>query len=243
MEDRQTSIVGQAFFDGVIGWAAWPRAHVARLLPGDLELAPPNLGPPDRHPLLVAMGRQRDTAVVYGGVQFDVAVGYDECMLSVPFVRRMGGKQLHTFVALMVSGDRRATWSGNTHYGFGKRMGRIERFGDVWTATQDEGGLTMYAAMNPVDDWVRGPESASPSIRSIPRLFDAPVIGRRADGTYVASYFEWNLDHAVVRRVGLRLFFTSGVGLEPREVQIPPESGIELRGMRWRLGWPESPMF
>jgi hypothetical protein len=177
---------------------------------------------------------------MYGGVRFDVGVAYDECMLSLPFVRRRGGRQLHTFVAFMVSGDRRATWSGNTHYGFAKRMGRVDRLGDVWTARAALGGPVIHGASHPVAAWRRGTDSAPPAARSITRVFDAPVLGRRKDGSYVASYFAWDLADALVRPTRLRCFVTSG---EEDAVDVTTDEALDVQGMRWGLGWPERPVF
>lgn len=235
-------MVGEARFDGILAWSSWPREQVAHLLPPGLRLAIPASGPQEQHPVLLVMGRQYDTAVIYGGIRLAADVTYDESMLAVPFVCRVSRRRLHTFVALMLSGDRRATWSGNVHYGFAKRPGRCDRFGDVVAGVADDVGLVMSAALRSDDASAVGMNGETPAV-AIPRLFEAPVIGQRVDGSFVASYFTWDLGDAVVRPRGMRVLLGANLGLLPSAVEVGPQAGLQVRGMVWRLGWPDQPLF
>jgi len=236
------SWVGEAHFDGVIVVTLWDRTDVAKLLPRAWTTAPNVSETQHRHPVVVALGRQRSAAVLFGGITLPSDADYGEAMIAVPFVRRRdAGGHLHVFVPRMYTADRRATWSGNAFYGFGKRMAAFERLGGNLTVVDERTGLLLHAVVDPRGPWAFDGDSRS--ISPVPFLRDAfrlPVVGLRHDGSEIVSYFAWSFESASLRPVDAVVTLDAALvdGLEPRALRTADGGAVEVRGMRWRLSWP-----
>lgn len=241
-ESAGASWVGEAHFDGVVVVTLWDRADVVALLPSAWHAAG-HAERLDRHPVVFTLGRQRRTAVLFGGMRLPSDADYGEAMIAVPFVTRERGGGLHTFVPRMYASDRRATWSGNAFYGLGKRMAGVERFGGSLTVVDANEGLLLHATTCPKGPWVAGRDCASTAAVSFLRdAFRCPVVGRREDGGEVTSYFDWSFETAAVRPVDAVVVLDAalGDGFEPGTLGTARDVALEVWGMRWRLSWPDA---
>jgi hypothetical protein len=234
--------VGEAWFDGIVLFATWSRAAAAAALPPDWRPAARASGPGGDHPLVVLVGRQRTTSVLFAGLTVPTDADYDEAMVAVPFTRHRAGRLLHTFVPLMYASDARALWSGNAHYGFAKRPGRVGRYGRTLAVTDEGGTLVMHAIVHDAPPWCAAADrSVADQVEALRQLGTMPVVGRRADGRDVVSYFDWSLEDAEVRPIAASFEVDAPLhpGLSPAE-DPGGLRGLEVRGLRWRLSWPEA---
>ena len=230
---------GLARFDGCLVATAWARRDVEALLPEELELAPNVSAAPDVHPVVFVFGEHHGGTAVYGGLTVPLAVDYGEFVLAVPFARVRGGPHLHVWVPRMFSSYFPATWSGNVYYGFTKDMARMTWHGPVWVMTGETGELLVHAAVEPAADWSPA-RLASAHLDPLRAIFALPLVGRRADGTLVTSYFGWDFADAAVRRVGAEVSLDGTLvpGLAPRRCHAVPGGAFEVRNLVWRLSWP-----
>lgn len=240
-ERAGASWVGEAWFDGIVVFATWSRAAVAALLPPEWIAATDASIPADGHPVAFLAGRQHTTAVLFAGARLPTHADYGEAMMLLPFVHHRTDRFLHSFVPFMYSGDARATWSGNAHYGFAKRTGAVERLGRSVVVTGADARLVIHATIHEAGPWCASPDaSATPRLTALQMLGRCPVVGRRHDGRDIVSYFDWNLDHATVRPIMTTLSIddAGAVGVSQNGRLSTEESAVEVRGLRWRLSWP-----
>lgn len=231
------TFVGQATFNGCIAVTAWPRREVAALLPQGLEPAPTE-SPADRHPVVFVFGEQTSGAVRVGGYPFPVGRDYREICVAVPFVRHVHGQYLHTFIPRMYATYLPAVWNGNAHYGFSKRMARISWEGALYLVTTATGALLLHTETDAVK--TSGSAPMPTPFHAMRAMFALPVLGRKADGSYVTSYFEWDFDTAAVDAADVAVSIEDGFldGLGPRRCADVPGGSFAVRGMVWRLSWP-----
>lgn len=224
----------QSSFHGNVAVSVWPRATVQALLPPDLVLATRTAGPRDAHPVLFLFGDQRAGAPIYGGVPLRSAVVYQEFAMVVPFVRHRGGRFLHSWLPRMVCSWPLATWTGNVHYGFAKRMGRMGWQGPIYTVADERGALLFHAHVEIEADTAADPEA----VVALRAALALPLAGVRRDGRFVSAY--WDLDFAAarVRRARARIAIDAPFadGLEPGEHAARAALGVE--NAIWRLSWP-----
>jgi hypothetical protein len=235
------TFVGQADFNGCIAFCNWSRDDVARILPADLELAV-NVSPtPDLHPLVFIFGEQTQGATIFGGMTFRMGVRYHEFGMAIPFVKHRRGQHLHTFVPLMCSSYFPATWAGNAHYGFAKRMATMRWEDSLFVMTKPQGALLLHISVEPAGEWVPGAACDLPNFGGMRSIFALPVLGRRRDGTYVQSYFGWDYAEARVRAARAAVSIDAALveGLTPRTCTSLGSATFEVQGMAWRLSWPE----
>jgi hypothetical protein len=241
-EGARASWVGEAWFDGVLVWTAIRRDVLDRVLPTGWQPAH-NLSPHgELHPLVVVLGRQRHTSILFGGLPLPSDAEYDEVMLAVPFVWHVRHRRLHTFIPRMYSQDPRATWSGNAQYGFGKRMGRIERLGGLSVAVDEHDRCVLHCSARPVTSWTRSNDEQQGSLAGVVSAMSRlPIVGVRYDGSEVESYFAWGLAGAWTRRAHARLTVHRALaaGLDEASVSADAALALDLRDMRWRLSWPQ----
>jgi len=238
------SFVGQAAFDGTIAWTQWPRAEVERLLPPDLELAA-NVAAPDLHPVVFVFGEQTHGAILFGGFTVPAGPDYWELAIAIPFVKHRRGRHLHVHVPRMYASYFPPVWNGNTHYGFGKELARMGWQGPIFLVTTAEGTLLVHAAVEPAGGWAPAEGCALPNLAALRAAFALPVVGRKADGTFVSSYFGWDFTRAAVRPADSWVSIDAplGAGLVPRECHDVAAGTFEVRGMLWRLTWPAACRF
>jgi len=234
------SFLGQARFDGVVALTRWSREEAQRLLPIELELAPTSAHVPDSHPVLVVLGEQSQTAALLGGLTFPTGLDYHEMAFIVPYVRRRGGTYLHSFIPRMYASDSWAVWSGNSYYGFGKRLMSVGWFGSTFVASDRDGaGVAAQALVEAADAWepcrtvTDGPRSSAIEIAEL------PVIGRRSDGSLVTSYFEWGYEGATERRARVNISIAAPVSPTSTATDCHAclDTAFQVQGMRWRVSW------
>jgi hypothetical protein len=232
---------GQAAFNGSIAVCNWARAAAAAALPADIELAPAARPGVAAHPVVFVLGEQTQGATIFGGLTFPMGVDYHEILLAIPFVKHRRGTNLHVLVARMYASFFPAIWAGNAHYGFGKRMATMRVDGARYDVTMPDGTRLAHAVRQPLGAWCAAAQCDLRNFAAMRAMFTLPVLGRREDGSYVASYFDWDFAGARVRpaRVTVAIERELAPGFLPRACCAVPDGAFEVRGMIWRLSWPQ----
>ena len=106
--------------------------------------------------------------------------------------------------------------------------------GDLFTATADDGSLRWHAAVETDGAWAR---TAPPGLDALADALALPIAGRRADGSWVESYFRLGFGDALLRPARAVLWFDTAMipGLEPQVCHAPWGAALAMRGMTWRL--------
>jgi hypothetical protein len=236
---RRLPAVGQAQFNGVVAFTNWPRGEVEAILPAGLELAANEVAPA-WHPVAVICGEQTEGAVIMAGFTVPTGIRYHEFGIGVPFVRHGGDRALHIYIPRMYSSYFPAVWNGNAHYGFAKKLARMVQSGTDLAAFDEDETPLVRAEIEPAGEWLPGARCPLANFERMRAVFAFPVIGRRADGRYVCSRFDWAFNGALVRRVEAYISIDAllAPGLTPRRCRSATEGAFEVSGMRWRLTWP-----
>jgi len=223
-------IAGEAMFSGCLAIVPADRRALAAHLPPSLTLPPADAA---EYPCLVAFGEHSDGLTFFGGFPMPWNIRYHELMVGVPFVNRKGAEGPQMFVRGMACDFWPAVWNGNVYYGFMKQFARVRWDGRQFVSLGDGERTDFHAAVEKASSTTDG---ALEWIRAAAAL---PVLGRRADGTIVASRFDWDFSGAAVEPVSVRVFdgaqfpeLTAGAGASISQ------RGCRVRGMRWRLSWP-----
>ncbi len=238
------SFVAKARFDGWITFTSWPRRDVEKLLPGELELVATDRTP-DEHPVAFFLGEQRDCAVLFGGLAIPTGARYHEVGMMIPFVRHRRRRNLHIYVPRMYASYPPAVWAGNENFGFAKELANIAQNGHVLVVTGDDGRLRLEAGFEPTAEWAPGSCCALENFAAMRAALALPVVGRRVGATPVFSYFGWDFEHAGVRAGDSCIVIHAPLvdGLTPRRCPDVPGGSFEVRGLLWRLSWPEACRF
>ena len=236
--------VGQACFNGCITVCNSPRREVEAVLPPELELAPATSAGAD-HPVAFVFGEQTAGAVLVAGIAVPMGVRYHEFAMTIPFVKHRRGRYLHNYIPRMYSGYFPATWHGNAFYGFAKEMATMSWQGPVFLVAAEDGALLLHAVVDATADWLPATPSTLPSFEAMRAIFALPVLGRKADGRFVCSYFGWGFDGAAVRAADVSVTIDASLvaGVTPRVYADVPGGSFEVRGMVWRLSWPTACRF
>jgi len=240
----RSSFVGEARFDGYFLTVAMPRAQAAASLPQGFELAASNEAEEGcaTHPALIVLGRQSETAVLFAGKRWPTGFRYLEAALLVPFVRRRGSQRLCSYLPRMYAGDRVATFTGNTTYGYNKVHTALHWMSDTFAVADPAGGVALEAKVESAGEWETC-DANDPSMGGFERvrsLANLPIVGRRADGSIVTSFFEWDASAASVR--GARGVVSACAGIAPGLAAAVYEStaaeSFEVGNLCWRVSWP-----
>ncbi len=234
------AFVGQAIFDGCIAFANWPRKDVERLLPPELRLAANVSATPALHPVVFIFGENTDGATIFAGFTLPLGVDYAEFALAIPFVQHGSRDGLHVYIPRMYSGYFPATWNGNLHYGFGKETATMYWDGPVFVVMSEAGALLLRAAVETAAEWQSANSCAVPNFAAMQAVFSLPVLGRKANGTWVRSHFGWDFSAAQVRPAAACVSIEAPLvkGLPRRRCEAVPGGAFDVRGMVWRLSWP-----
>ncbi|MBX9791219.1 MAG: hypothetical protein K2Y37_20045 [Pirellulales bacterium] len=147
--DPRLTVEYVGHYDAYVFFLDAPRDQVeAHLPPIGITLAPQNLTPPDRHPLVFMAGRQSDVRpravrkdAVAGLKQYGLTMNYLELIVAVPFVRRVGNPA--TYTELVCSTRLVLDHYGPTMLGwlcgFPKIVGQISWSASNYTATTLQG--------------------------------------------------------------------------------------------------------
>ena len=239
------TFVGQSCFDGCIAFCNWRRSDVAALLPAELELAASSDAAADGHPVAFIFGEQTQGARIFAGMTFPLGVHYHEFAMAIPFVKHRHGQYLHVYIPRMYAGYFPAVWHGNVHFGLGKQMATLQWQPPLFLVTTERGAPLFHAAVEPTGSWCPGADGALTNFEDVRQIFMLPIVGRRANGSYVCSYFGWDFETAVVRAADSWVSIDAPFidGLAPRQHYDVRHGTFEVRGMRWRLSWPTSCRF
>jgi len=239
------SFVGQATFNGCIAFANWPRREVERLLPPELRLAKNVSSTPQLHPLVFIFGDNTEGATIFGGITLPLGVQYPEFALVVPFVQHGSHSHLQVYIPRMYSGYFPATWNGNLHYGFGKETAKMYWDGPLFVVVAEAGRLLLRAAVDTSAPWQPADPCALPNFAAMQAVFSLPVLGRKANGTWVGSHFGWDFSAARVRPAAACISIDAPLvaGLPVRRSEAVPGGAFDVRGMVWRLTWPAACRF
>lgn len=225
-----TRYVGESRFDGCVAFATCPRAALATLLPPDVE--PVGAGSGEMHPVVFVFGEQTEGAFLFGGFSFPMGIRYHEAAIIVPAVCRRGDGRLHNFIPRMYASYFPAVWNGNTHYGYGKELAALGWHDRTFVVAGDGDRPRLAASVDGAGPWA--PAAGTPAgLDRVRALGGAPVLGRRGDGVFVASTFDWDFADADVRMVRTDVT-TDVLGRCPSAAA----EAFEIRGMRWRVSWP-----
>jgi hypothetical protein len=240
-ERAGAAFVGAARFSGWFACANWPRAALEALLPPALRLARNVSAAPEVHPLLFVFGEQSEGTILFGGMNVPMGVRYREFALAIPYVTRRDGRHLHTYVPRMYSSLHPPVRDGNVHYGFNKALAELERQGPIVTLTAAAGPLLWHAAVESSGGWCRAARAALPNLAALQAAFTLPNVGRKESGRYVRSYFGFDWQGAQVRPVRCAMSIDAPLvdGLAPQRCHSVAGGAFEVRGLLWRLSWPE----
>lgn len=234
--------VGEATFNGCVAVCDRPRREIERWLPRGMRLTEAPRSDPADHPLVFLFGEQTRGTIHFGGVPFPLGIRYDEFALFVPNVELGASSRLHTFVARMYSSYFPAVWSGNAHYGFAKALARMRWRGTEFSLTPPDGRVAVRAVVERRAEWRRAAISPSRARSTLELLTRLSALGIRRDGNVMRSRFHFGLDRAQVREVDAEIGVeTAIVAGQPTGIYRAAErNALEVRGMSWRLGWPEA---
>jgi len=232
---------GTARFSGCFACTTWPRSALEKLLPPSLALAPNVSGTADVHPLLFLFGQQREGSILFGGMTVPMGQQFTEFGVAIPYVTRRDEPHLHTYVPRMYSSGFAQVRDGNVHYGFNKQQAALDHHGPIVTLSTSEGPLLWHAAVEAAGPWRRNGEAASASATALQAAFALPIIGRKESGRYVRSYFDLGWRDALIRPVRCAMSIDAPLidGLDPQSCASATDGAVEVRGMLWRLSWPE----
>lgn len=236
--------MGEARFDGYLAFTSWPRAEIEPALPAELTLAS-SRADLDVHPVVFMFGALRNTTILFGGVAIPTGVEYPEFLMAVPFVRHRRGRNLHTYMARMYSSVRASVFVGNAYYGFAKSLASMCWQGPIFTVTSaDESHLLVHAAVERTAQ-AGGEREPIANLASMREALSLPIVGRRADGSLVASYFDVDFGAGTVEPADSWISLDAPIvtGLSPRRCYDAPSGTVQIRDVIWRLSWPVSCRF
>lgn len=233
--------MGEARFDGCIAFTNRPRVEIEQLLPPELRLVAHTAEAPDVHPVTFMFGGLRNTTILFGGVAIPTGVDYPELVMAIPFVTHRRGRHLHTYVARMYSSVPTSVFVGNTYYGFAKSLATMRWEGQIFTvASADESQLLLHAAVERGGDGTRAHERSIPNLTSMQAALSLPILGRRADGSLVSSYFGLDFNAGTVAAADSCISIAAPIveGLIPGRWFDAPAGTVWVRDVMWRLSWP-----
>ena len=177
---------------------------------------------------LLAFGEQHDAKAFFGGVPVTWGARYYELMLAIPC---LGGEaKPYLFVPAMACDAWWAVWNGNVHYGFGKRLATFQWDGSRYRVDDESPARAFDATLQ---------EKKGGSLEPLMWIRTAaslPVLGRRADGRFVESRFDWDFAEAAIEPIAVQV--TPGRHFGALSLAVLCDEALYVRQMRWRLSWP-----
>lgn len=239
------AFMGEARFDGGLVCANWSRDEIAAILPAELTLAANRSTAPDLHPVLFMFGGLRKTSILFGGVAIPTGVAYAELFMVVPYVRHRNGRYLHTYIVRMFSGVPASVFVGNTSYGFAKLLACMRWRESTFIVSSLAGQMLAHAHIGAPLAGKAEIEEAMANLRSTHAALTLPLVGGRADGSLVSSYFEFDFEAGTVEPVDAWISLDAPIvdGIRPRRVAVAPAGSVRITDVIWRLSWPIQPRF
>lgn len=232
--------MGESRFDGGLACCNWSRHDVTRILPSELTLADNHSPTPDVHPVLFLFGGLRKTSIIVGDAAIPTGVDYPEFLMAVPYVRHRSGRYLHTYMARMFSGVPTSVFVGNLYYGFNKSLACMGWEGPLFTVTSVAWRQQLARAGIGTKPGADAARQTMANLSSIAAALSLPIVGRRIDGSFVSSYFEFDFDAGQVepRDTWIALDVPIVAGLIPGRFPSTPSASVRLSNVMWRLSWP-----
>jgi hypothetical protein len=144
------------------------------------------------------------------------------------------------FIAGMICDYWPATWNGNVYYGFNKRFASMTATATAFHAPGDGNTRGFHATVGG-----NGRSNDAASLDWIRHVVKLPVLGRRDDGSWVRSSFDWRFDAAIVEPVTVDIDVTAPFAELPGGRYSDADgtaAACRVRGMRWCLSWPAPAM-
>jgi hypothetical protein len=118
--------------------------------------------------------------------------------------------------------------------------GRMRWEGTAFLMMSDADELWFHAQIEPRGPWVSCATDTPLCLDALRAMFALPIIGRRSDGAFVISSFDWRFGQARVRPIDAALSVDQPFvpGLVPGCHYGDSAHSVEVRGMQWWLGWP-----
>lgn len=235
--------VGEAVFHGVIALWSWSLTDVRRILAPGLEPSPRSDWPASgvgEHPVLFVHGAQTRGANFFAGLALRSGLAYHEAGILVPFVRRRDRPELLTAVPRMYADFFPPVWHDEAYYGLGKKLVHFRDEGPIRLWTSSDGRPLVEIAFDARGAWHPADRTDSPALAIIERAASLPIVGCLRDGSLIGSHFSWDFRPASVREADSLVDLHAGVfdALPGRSCADVGRGTIEVRDMRWRLGWP-----
>ncbi|HVM97213.1 MAG TPA: hypothetical protein VMT89_12545 [Candidatus Acidoferrales bacterium] len=224
--------VVQSHFNGCIAATAWQRGDAQALLPSELKLDDKS---PDQATVIFLIGEQSRCAAMLGQVPVVASTDYLEMLIAVAGVRHPDAPAPFVYVAHGYSTSALTVFNGNHFYGFAKQAAHICWQEPFYLVTDRSQRLLWQAQVG-----LEGNGNDSLAWQNLQRVFEAPILGRTARGSFVVSYFDWYASPGSYRSAAVRMCH-EGIDdkrVEQREWTSLPQAGIRLDGLRWRLSWP-----
>jgi hypothetical protein len=133
-----------------------------------------------------------------------------------------------------------AVADGNNHYGYTKELCRLGWEGPIYVVSREDGRLILHADTEPAGPWRPAGSTDLPGFDAVQAFASQPMLGRRADGSWIVSAFDWSFDRARIRPVDCSVSVVAPLarGLPPRRYADVAPGSFEVRDMIWRVSWP-----
>ena len=199
--------------NGVGRYRSWmvvlsiPQERVKQMLPRQLELAPQDIAPPGKHPLLLMFGHQLNVSIHLGSTDlFDL--DYLEFVLEVPYTQWKSTRAAYRGPLLFSP----RLWLNKTFplmlgrfYGFAKERANMALDQDRYLIAGWETNKPLISGhFKAIGD--SGPTANFPLFeQALSRLFNQPLVGQTRlgplPGPFVCSIFDWHFDRAKIQAV------------------------------------------
>jgi hypothetical protein len=166
--------------------------------------------------------------------------------MAIPYVRHRHGRYLHTYIARMFSGVPTSVFVGNTSYGFAKSLACMRWQGSTFIVSDiGQQQMLVHADISPIKAAKAERRATMANLESMHAALALPILGRRADGSFVSSYFELDFDAGSVEPAESWISIDAPIvdGMAPRRVSGAPAGSVRITDVIWRLSWPLRPQF
>jgi hypothetical protein len=220
---------------------------VEAVIPPELKLAQNSVAPA-LHPVIFLFGHPVNTSWIIANTPILIGPNYQELMLLVPFVQEKTGTLWHNYVVRMYLDDPNAIWIGNVFFAYAKEPGTSQETGTE--VSEFAGSVQMFHAniqpSGPSQSSAQA-ETTIPNYQAIQTILSMPIVGRRASGELVCSYFELTYTSAMVTPVQsshefLQPFVSGMSGWTGLGTLSSVANGaVAVQDLNWRIRQPPAP--
>ncbi|MBI3782824.1 MAG: hypothetical protein HY270_05415, partial [Deltaproteobacteria bacterium] len=170
-----------------------------------------------------------------GSLPIVAAPDYSEMLIGVAGVRLRKAATPFVYIARGYSNSALTVFNGNQFYGFTKQPARFWWQEPFCLITDGAERLLWQVQIEG-----KGTPTGSQAWRKLAAIFRQPILGRIANGSFVVSYFDWDLSGGSCREAMLRDADEGSAIAQAtqREWTSLPQAGVMLSRLRWRLSWP-----